>query len=124
MFFWNNIQKTNRGSGAEKTDGANKETLENTKVQEERAGSYVPADLVTPLYTGMTNNLLLGTPEEARYVDRLLKDIKQANAEKGNTYLLDAYDTVLVRISKKCFIVKRGSADCRMRAGGSLRTGL
>ena len=61
-----------------------KETLEKyRKFQEERAGKYVPADLVTPLYAGMTNNLLLGTPEEARYVDRLLKDIKQAKPKKG-----------------------------------------
>ena len=37
-----------------------KETLEKyRKFQEERAGKYVPADLVTPLYAGMTNNLLL-----------------------------------------------------------------
>ena len=61
-----------------------RETLEKyRKFQEERAGKYVPADLVTPLYAGMTNNLLLGSPEETRYVDQLLKDIKQAEPKKG-----------------------------------------
>ena len=43
-----------------------------------RADRYVPSDLVTPLYAGMTNNILLGTKEEEKYVDQLLKDIEKA----------------------------------------------
>lgn len=51
--------------------------------QTARAGRYVPADLVTPLYSGMTNNILLGTPEEERYVDLLLRDVERAPARRG-----------------------------------------
>ncbi len=51
--------------------------------QQARADRYVPADLVTPLYCGMTNNLLLGTEEEERYTQMLLKDIERAEPAKG-----------------------------------------
>ena len=61
-----------------------KRTLENyKKYQQVRADRYVPADLVTPLYVGMTNNLLLGTSEEEKYTQQLLADIKKAPASKG-----------------------------------------
>ena len=61
-----------------------KRTLEKfAQYEKESADKYVPADLVTPLYAGMTNNLLLGTKEEEDYVDRLLKDVKNAPAKKG-----------------------------------------
>ena len=61
-----------------------KRTLEKfAQYEKESADKYVPADLVTPLYVGMTNNLLLGTKEEEDYVDRLLKDVKNAPAKKG-----------------------------------------
>ena len=48
-----------------------------------RADRYVPSDLVTPLYAGMTNNILLGTAEEEKYTQMLLEDIKKAPAAKG-----------------------------------------
>ena len=61
-----------------------KKTLENYKnFQQARADRYVPSDLVTPLYAGMTNNLLLGTPEEEKYNSQLLKDIQKAPVAKG-----------------------------------------
>lgn len=61
-----------------------KRTLDNFKnYQKERAEKYVPTDLVSPLYCGMTNNILLGTPEEEKYTRMLLQDIKQAQPAKG-----------------------------------------
>ena len=55
-----------------------KRTLEKfAQYEKESADRYIPADLVTPLYAGMTNNLLLGTEEEETYVDRLLNDVKK-----------------------------------------------
>lgn len=61
-----------------------KRTLENyRKYQQLRADRYVPSDLVTPLYAGMTNNILLGTAEEEKYTQMLLEDIKKAPAAKG-----------------------------------------
>ena len=61
-----------------------KRTLENyKKYQQLRADRYVPSDLVTPLYAGMTNNILLGTAEEEKYTQMLLEDIKKAPAAKG-----------------------------------------
>ena len=61
-----------------------KRTLENyKKYQQMRADRYVPSDLVTPLYAGMTNNILLGTEEEEKYTQMLLEDIKKAPAAKG-----------------------------------------
>ncbi|MCD7819736.1 MAG: 2-hydroxyacyl-CoA dehydratase family protein [Lachnospiraceae bacterium] len=47
------------------------------------ADKYVPTDLVSPLYSGMTQNILLGTREEAEYVNRLLKDLEKAEPSKG-----------------------------------------
>lgn len=59
-------------------------TLENyRKFQKKRAGRYVPADLVSPLYCGMTNNLLLGTREEERYTEMLLQDIRHVEPAVG-----------------------------------------
>lgn len=61
-----------------------KRTLENYQAfQQARSDRYVPADLVTPLYCGMTGNLLLGTKEEEKYTQMLLRDIKQAGPSKG-----------------------------------------
>ena len=54
------------------------------KFQKQRADKYIPTDLVTPLYAGMTNNILLGTKEEARYVNMLLRDCKHASPAKGS----------------------------------------
>lgn len=61
-----------------------KKTLETfEKCQKARADRYVPTDLVTPLYCGMTNNLLLGTPEEEKYTRMLLKELPSAAPAKG-----------------------------------------
>lgn len=61
-----------------------KRTLEKfKKAQTFRADRYIPTDLVTPLYCGMTNNILLGTDREEKYVDMLLNDLKQAPPKKG-----------------------------------------
>lgn len=54
------------------------------KFQKQRADKYIPTDLVTPLYAGMTNNILLGTKEEARYVNMLLRDCEHASPAKGS----------------------------------------
>jgi benzoyl-CoA reductase/2-hydroxyglutaryl-CoA dehydratase subunit BcrC/BadD/HgdB len=61
-----------------------KRTLEKFHLyQEEGADKYVPTDLVTPLYSGMTNNILLGRKETEKYVDMLREDLKKAPASKG-----------------------------------------
>ena len=45
-----------------------RETLEEfEKFQSARADRFIPSDLVSPLYSGMTNNILLGTEEEKLY---------------------------------------------------------
>lgn len=43
----------------------------------------MPSDLVTPLYCGMTNNLLLGMEEEEHYTEMLLRDVKKAGPARG-----------------------------------------
>ena len=61
-----------------------KRTLEKYETyQSRRADRYIPTDLVTPLYSGMTNNILLGTAENEKYMDMLLEDVKQAEPKKG-----------------------------------------
>lgn len=51
--------------------------------QRARVDRYVPTDLVTPLYSGMTNNILLGTEAVEHYADRLLADLKTAGPARG-----------------------------------------
>lgn len=59
-------------------------TLENyAKFQELRADRYVPSDLVTPLYAGMANHILLGTREQETYTNMLLHDVQNTPAAKG-----------------------------------------
>ena len=61
-----------------------KRTLEKFReFQRARADRYIPTDLVSPLYCGMTNNILLGTPQEETYVDMLLRDVKSAPPKRG-----------------------------------------
>ena len=61
-----------------------RQTLKNyDQFQKLRADRYVPSDLVTPLYAGMTANILLGTREEEKYTQILLEDIKKAPAARG-----------------------------------------
>ncbi len=51
--------------------------------QTARADRYIPTDLNTPLYAGMTNNILLGTEEEERYTQMLLRDVQVAAPKTG-----------------------------------------
>lgn len=51
--------------------------------QQLRATHFLPTDLVTPLYAGMVNNILLGTEEVEAYMDELLENIRQAPPAKG-----------------------------------------
>lgn len=51
--------------------------------QKAKADRYLPTDLVSPLYCGMVNNILLGTPQVEAYMDRLLETIRQAPPAKG-----------------------------------------
>ncbi len=43
----------------------------------------MPSDLVTPLYSGMVNNILLGSQQVENYVDRLRADIEKAPPARG-----------------------------------------
>lgn len=64
---------------------ASKRTLEKFRqFQRARADRYLPTDLVTPLYCGMTNNILLGTAQEEAYVDKLLAAVKSAPPASGS----------------------------------------
>ena len=47
------------------------------------ADKDVPSDLVTPLYCGMVNNILLGSQQVENYVDRLRADIEKAPPARG-----------------------------------------
>lgn len=61
-----------------------RQTLRNYEIfQRKRAQKYIPTDLVTPLYAGMTANILLGTKEEHRYTQMLLHDVDKAPTAKG-----------------------------------------
>ncbi len=61
-----------------------KRTLEKYELyQTKRADRYIPTDLVTPLYCGMTNNILLGTKENEHYMDKLLADVEKARPKQG-----------------------------------------
>lgn len=51
--------------------------------QTARADRYIPEDLVSTMYCGMTNNILLGTEEEARFVQMLGRDVKKAPPARG-----------------------------------------
>lgn len=51
--------------------------------QTKRADRYIPADLVSPLYAGMTGNILLGTQEELHYTQMLLRDVERAKPAMG-----------------------------------------
>ena len=84
IFLEKNTGKTISEDRLKERLACSKRTLENyKKYQQMRADRYVPSDLVTPLYAGMTNNILLGTAEEEKYTQMLLEDIKKAPAAKG-----------------------------------------
>ena len=84
IFLEKNTGKTISEDRLKERLACSKRTLENyKKYQQMRADRYVPSDLVTPLYAGMTNNILLGTAEEEKYTQMLLENIKKAPAAKG-----------------------------------------
>ncbi len=59
-------------------------TLENYwRFQEIRSDRYVPSDLVTPLFSSMANQILLGTREQETYTNMLLHDVQNTDAAKG-----------------------------------------
>lgn len=61
-----------------------KQTLENyERFQQLRAGKYVPNDLVTPMFAGLCNNVFLGTKEQERYTEMLLRDVARAEPASG-----------------------------------------
>ena len=61
-----------------------RDTLEGFEMYQKLvAGCTVPADLVTPLYCAVTNNILLGTLEEAHYVSLLLDGAMAAPPKQG-----------------------------------------
>jgi len=61
-----------------------KRTLEGyAAYQKLRADKYVPSDLVSPMYAAMTNNILLGTENEEKYIKMLLENINSAPTSKG-----------------------------------------
>ncbi len=43
----------------------------------------MPADLVSPLYSGMANNILLGTEQVEQYVEMLYADMQKAPPARG-----------------------------------------
>ena len=92
-----------------------KRTLENyRKYQQLRADRYVPSDLVTPLYAGMTNNILLGTAEEEKYTtDASLKILRKHRQRKGNTFT-GCIPFRLVGCSAPGALLQRESPDCGM----------
>lgn len=60
-----------------------KRTLQKyNEYQKQRAEKYISTDVVTPLYCGMTNNILLGTKENEKYMDMLLQDVEKAPKQK------------------------------------------
>lgn len=48
-----------------------------------RGDHEIPTDLVTPLYSSMTAQILLGTPEEERYTEMMLRDMETAPEARG-----------------------------------------
>ncbi|MGI6217089.1 MAG: 2-hydroxyacyl-CoA dehydratase, partial [Coriobacteriales bacterium] len=51
--------------------------------QKLKADKDIPTDLVSPLYCGMANNLLLGTPEEQKFAFMMLDDVQAAPPKRG-----------------------------------------
>lgn len=60
-----------------------KRTLETyQEYMHSRRGKDIKSDLVSPLYSAMASNILLGTEEEEHYVNQLLADAKAAQPKK------------------------------------------
>ena len=84
VFLENCTGKTINEEALKERLRTSKRTLEKYETyQSRRADRYIPTDLVTPLYSGMTNNILLGTAENEKYMDMLLEDVQKAEPKKG-----------------------------------------
>ncbi|MDO4339287.1 MAG: 2-hydroxyacyl-CoA dehydratase family protein [Eubacteriales bacterium] len=71
-------------SGLKERLARSRRTLENIhQCQIERAKKCIPTDLVTPLYGSMTGQILLGTREEEKYTELLLRNIRTAPEAHG-----------------------------------------
>ena len=61
-----------------------KATLEKNELcQSLRKDRFIPSDLVTPMYAGMTGNVMLGMEAQEKYVDMFLEDIQKAPSTHG-----------------------------------------
>ena len=90
-------------------------TLQNyDKFQSARADKYIPSDLVSPLYSGMTNNISSWNRGRRTLYTKTSRRCQQSPLQKRQTYLLDAHDPVLVTGGERCTAFERGSTDCRM----------
>ena len=59
-------------------------TMENSaRFHKLASDRYIPSELVTHLYAGMAGNFLLGTAEEEKYTEMLLKDVESAPTSGG-----------------------------------------
>lgn len=76
--------KTIKEDGLKERMRRSKRTMDKfVECQKKSADKDIKTDLVTPLFAGMANNILLGTKEEEKYVNQLLKDIEKAPKKKG-----------------------------------------
>lgn len=76
-------KKINEDSLRERLTRSRRTLANYDRFQKERVDKYIPADLVSPLYCGMTNNILLGTKEEEAYTEKLLADLEKAGPARG-----------------------------------------
>lgn len=67
--------------------------------QKKSADKDIKTDLVTPLFAGMTNNILLGIKRRREICGSVIKDIEKHQRKKEKNNLLDAHDPILVRCS-------------------------
>lgn len=84
VFLEQQTGKTITEEGLRQRVACSMQTLKNYDIfQHKRAKKYIPSDLVSPLYAGMTGNILLGTQKERRYTQMLLHHVENAPETKG-----------------------------------------
>mgnify|MGYP000635798506 CR=1 FL=1 len=66
--------------------------------QKKSADKDIKTDLVTPLFAGMTNNIV-GNKRRREICGSVIKRYRKSTKEKRKEYLLDAHDPILVRCS-------------------------
>lgn len=83
-FLEENTGKKINASALKERLGRSRRTLQNIRsYQSARSKHYIPTDLVTPLYGSMASQILLGTSEEEKYTEMLLRDIEAAPKAHG-----------------------------------------